>query len=609
MKKKSLSEQLAVYFNYLLFFLKRRRVSFIQRKFVLFLLGVSAIAAPLNYVHADPAGVILRSKPPETSASLEDEEEIKVKPHRRTTNLSSALNGGTHLRPYAPASNGMMDNQRTSDIQPFSKDDATQAMKGETHAFGSMPLPIAGGDFAPYLGPGSTYVPAPATWLPRSFPAWMDQETVTGDWGGWRSWLKNRGINIGGRWLMEWNGNVGGGREHAGRYADEEAIFVDLDMQKLFGVHLGTIHYLMTMRQGSNAALNADIPTLDSTMEISGGGTGTPGYDFTRLTRLSWEMLWNKYVRTEIGEMNAETDFEQSSTYWGANLYCQFSNNGICGMPQSIAMNSGYTWYPSASPGGYIKIYPTGNDHWLISTGIYAENSNASAPHNYWNLGLDDAVGAFVPVQLGWHKGGVSDYEGPLQANIKIGAYWDSRWVKDVYSQLPTFAGNAFPTSALMFANPQQNRSPYGVWVQADTMIERDGKDPRRGLSAFGSFTWGDPKNSVAPYFVTLGVVRKGTFRNRPNDTISLGGKILWVSDTLTKWVQDLPQNVCNTHQYGYGGGCYAPHMESALELNYGWRPANWLLIRPNLQFIFGPGGTNRYATATVVGVESGITF
>ncbi|QCE34919.1 carbohydrate porin [Acetobacteraceae bacterium] len=537
------------------------------------------------------------------------DQEINVKLHQNASNLSAALNG--RGRRQSSASPVLWMRQHSPSFNPFhvENEDSDNVVQKETKAFGSMPLPIAGGEFSPYLGAGSTYVPQPATWLPRSFPEWLDQPNVTGDWGGWRSWLKNWGVNIGGRWLMEWNGNVGGGRTHAGRYADDEAIFVDFDTQKLFGVHLGTIHFLMTLRQGSNAAMMAAVPALNSVMEISGGGTGTPGYDFTRLTKLSWEMLWNKYVRTEIGEMNAETDFEQSSNYWGANLYCQFVNNGICGAPQSIMMNSGYTWYPEATPAAYIKIYPTGDDHWLISAGVYTENHNHSAPHNYWNLGLDDAVGAFVPVQLGWHKGGISDYEGPLQANIKIGAYWDSRWVKDVYSQLPTFAGNAMPASALAYADPKQLRSPYGAWIQADAMLERDGRDPRRGLSLFGSFTWGDPRDSVAPYFVTLGLTRKGTFPNRPNDTFSIGGKMLWVNDQLTQWVKDLPQSVCDTHEYGYGGGCYAPHMESALELNYGWRPATWLLVRPDLQFVFSPGGTKRYATATVVGLESAVTF
>ncbi|QCE33427.1 carbohydrate porin [Acetobacteraceae bacterium] len=322
-------------------------------------------------------------------------------------------------------------------------------------------------------------------------------------------------------------------------------------------------------------------------------------------------MLWSKYVRTEIGEMNAESDFEQSSNYWGANLYCQFVNNGICGMPQSIAMNSGYTWYPASSPGGYIKFYPTGDDHWLISGGIYAENKNPAAPVNYWNLGLSQAVGAFVPVQLGWHRGGTSDYSGPLQSNIKIGAYWDSQWTKDVYSQMGMFAGNALPAAAAstIVNNAQVTRSRYGAWIQGDTMLERDGRDPRRGTTIFGTFTWGDPRESVSPYFVTLGLVRKGTFPNRPNDTISLGGKMLFVNEQLTDAVKNLPESVCNDRSFGYPGGCYAPHMESALELNYGWRPANWLLIRPDLQFIFSPGGTNRYATATVVGIETGIIF
>ncbi|QCE33426.1 hypothetical protein FAI41_07455 [Acetobacteraceae bacterium] len=224
---------------------------------------------PLQHARAQSAFANLRNPPPMTTIS-DGEEVIKVKPHKKANSLASALNGGTKTHSYAPTSSLM--NQRNSGFQPFRSNNETQILRGETKAFGSMPLPIAGGEFAPYLGAGSTYEPEEATWLPKSFPAWMDQETVTGDWGGWRTLLKNRGVNIGGRWLMEWNGDPGGGRKHAGSFADEEAVYADFDLQKLLGVHLGTIHYLMTMRQGSVALSASAIPALDPPQEIAGGG-------------------------------------------------------------------------------------------------------------------------------------------------------------------------------------------------------------------------------------------------------------------------------------------------------------------------------------------------
>ena len=57
--------------------------------------------------------------------------------------------------------------------------------------------------------------------------------------------------------------------------------------------------------------------------------------------------------------------------HWGQNLYCQFQSNAICGMPQALASNSGYGYYPTAHPGAFVKLFPFGDDRMLVSAGVY----------------------------------------------------------------------------------------------------------------------------------------------------------------------------------------------------------------------------------------------
>jgi len=132
-------------------------------------------------------------------------------------------------------------------------------------------------------------------------------------------------------------------------------------------------------------------------------------------------------------------------------------------------------------------------------------------------------------------------------------------------------------------------------------MLQRDQGDPNRGTTLFTSFTWGDPRTSVAPYFITWGITRKGTFRDRPNDTISIGMKMLWVNPKLTIWARQM--------QAAGAEGINKPSGEHALELNYGWRPTPWLVIRPGAQYIWSTGGTNRYKNPLLLDFETGITF
>ncbi|GEB42976.1 porin B [Gluconobacter sphaericus NBRC 12467] len=426
--------------------------------------------------------------------------------------------------------------------------------------------------------------------FPASFHDWLTQSTMTGDWGGWRTWLADKGINIGGHYLEDSAGNPMGGKTKAVRYADEFGINVDFNLKKLTGRNLGMFHTVITARQG--LGLGATLPTLDSPQQIFGSG------ETVRLTRLSWEMPWNRYVSTEVGEINTENDFEQSSMYWGMSQYCQFESNAICGMPQSIAMNSGYGWYPTAHPGAWVKFYPAGNNHYLVQFGAYSIDPTISNTHNAWKLNLHDAIGTYIPFQLGWHQGGKDDYSGPLQTNVKIGGYWDTSEVSDVYSKLSMFS---VPAEYLLSAPTQKVRGRFGGWFQFDRMLERDAADPNRGTTLFTSFTWGDPRTSVAPYFITWGVTRKGTFRNRPNDTISLGMKMLWVNPKLTTWARQM--------QASGAQGINKPSGEHAIELNYGWRPTPWLVVRPGAQYIWSAGGTNRYKNPLLLDFETGITF
>ncbi|MFT9374518.1 carbohydrate porin [Komagataeibacter saccharivorans] len=427
------------------------------------------------------------------------------------------------------------------------------------------------------------------SFFPASFHDWLTQDTMTGNWAGWRTHLNDKGITITGHYFQDSAGNPTGGKSKDVRYAHEVGINVDFNLKKLTGYQLGLFHFTVTSRAGKG--LGATLPALDSPQEIYGSPT-------VRLTLLAWEMPWNRYVATNVGEINAETDFETWSIYWGMNNYCQFQSNAICGMPQSIAFNSGYSYYPTAHPGAWVKFYPAGNNHYSIQFGVYSVDPTIANTHNGWKMNLHGATGTFLPFQLVWHRGGKDDYSGPLQTNVKVGGYWDTSEVKDVYSHLGTFG----IASQYLAAAPVANvRGRFGGWFQFDRMLERDRKDAKRGTSFFASFTWGDPRTSVAPYFVDAGITRKGTFWNRPNDTVSFGMKMLWVNPKLTNWVRELQ---------GTGvTDVYKPSGEPAIELNYGWRPTPWLLIRPGAQYIWSTGGNNRYKNPLVLDFETGITL
>ncbi|WP_242010694.1 carbohydrate porin [Acetobacter musti] len=425
--------------------------------------------------------------------------------------------------------------------------------------------------------------------FPESYEEWIRGSTMTGDWGGRRQWLEDRGVTILGHYLEDTSGNPVGGRAQAVRYAHEFGLGADIDFRKLTGHDIGIMHLLITERAGLGLGTSI-LPALDSVQQIFGSG------ETVRLTRWSLEHRFGRYADMEAGWVNTENDFAQSTTHWGMSIYCQFQTNAVCGMPQSLAMNSGYGWYPTAHPGAYLKLYPLGTERLLVSAGVYNVDNTISNTHNGWKLGLGDSTGTYLPFQLGW-KTGDTDEHGALPENIKVGGYWDTSEVKIVTTHITTFE----PSNVALVSLPDESvRGRYGGWFEGDQMIQRDHDGSAQGTVIFGSFIWGDPRTALAPYFATWGIIRKGTFPGRPDDTVSLGGKFLVVNPKLTDYARYLQS---------LGEQAYKPSQENSLELNYGWRPTPWATIRPGMQYLWHPGGTNRYPNAYILDFETALTF
>lgn len=430
----------------------------------------------------------------------------------------------------------------------------------------------------------------PEPFLPQSLAAWLKQKTFTGNWGGERVRLDNEGIDFVGRYFQETSGNPVGGSAQALRYAHEVAIGADVNFAQLTGTNYGMLHVLITERAG--LGLVNTLPALDSPQEIYGGG------QTVRLSRLSWEREFGRYLETELGWMNTEDEFAQSNLHWGLNLYCQFQSDALCGVPEAVYNNAAYSYYPTAVPAARIRLFPFGDHRMMIAAGIYSADPTIVNSHNGWKLGLHGATGTYIPLQVGWHFGG-TDTKGALPTNIVIGGYRDSSEVDNVVAaQLKAIE----PTGASLGELPaQQIRGRFGGWVQAEHMLQRDAHDPARGTVAFATFIWGDPRTAISPYYVTFGLVRHGTFASRPDDTFSIGGKLDFVNRKLANYV--------STQQLAGNTTLLRPSSEHAVEMNYGWHPAGWLLIRPGLQYYWHPGGTNRTPNALLLDLETGVTF
>ena len=266
---------------------------------------------------------------------------------------------------------------------------------------------------------------------------WLHQSTMTGDWGGVRTTLEQQGITLRAHYLSETAANPTGGLEQSIKYAQQIDFGADFDLGRLAGLPGGKIHLTFTDRAGRSLAAD-DIGNLISVQEIFGGGQNF------RLAELSWQQsLFDDRLETKVGWIHAADDFTSSP------IYCYFQNNGFCGQPAGIPIDSGYTTFPVGSWGGVVKLRPLTDLY--LQAGAYEVNPTLAGKNNGFKLSTDGATGVIVPVEAGLH---VSLGADRLPGNYKVGAYYDTSEAPDL--------------GASLSGPPATLTGRWGVYVLAD---------------------------------------------------------------------------------------------------------------------------------------------
>ena len=148
------------------------------------------------------------------------------------------------------------------------------------------------------------------------------------------------GIDIRANLINEFAGNTSGGLSQGGRNAGEFNFGSDIDLGRMGVDPGGSIHITFTQRYGYSLSEQV-VGNLVSVQEIYG-----TGQDF-RLAELSFQQsFYDNHLDIVAGRVITENDFATSPVLWDhASLYCIFQNNGICGTPVGVPVNSGYDAY------------------------------------------------------------------------------------------------------------------------------------------------------------------------------------------------------------------------------------------------------------------------
>ena len=416
-----------------------------------------------------------------------------------------------------------------------------------------------------------------------------EQDKLTGDWGGLRTDLTNKGIDITLNYVAETFGMLSGGLERRASYEGRLEFSVDANLEKLIGWRGATTH--VSVYQIHNGGRTA--------ADLSGSLADPSNIDALPTTRLftAWyEQSFNDLVSLRLGQLAADDEFFTSETAsgllsgtfgWGNNLAANMTNGGPA--------------YPLATPGARLQVKPADNLTLLgaVFSGDPAGPDCNDEPQkcNRYGTTFSFSGGSLWMGEAQYAVNQGKDAMG-LPGVYKLGGWYattdfaDQRYGLDATS-------TQVPLSDPTVAGPLSYSGDWGIYGVADQMVWRSGD---RSVNLFVRGGYSPADRNLVSWYVDGGAGFKGLVPGRANDKLTFGVSYAKISGDSV--AADLD-----------AGNAMRDH-EIVFELDYAAQMAPWWVLQPDLQYIVHPNGgqnpndpTQSFDHAFMAGLRSTIMF
>jgi len=427
-----------------------------------------------------------------------------------------------------------------------------------------------------------------------------ERTRLTGDWGGIRTALEEKGIDVVVQYVGETLG-VSGGTMAGGSRAAFEGRFdmtVNTDLEKLVGWTGAKTHiraFQIHNANGKNAAT------------YTGSIADPSNIDAIATTRLftAWiQQEFGTVASIRIGQLAADDEFLASAT--ASSLI-----NGTFGWAGIMAANlpSGGPAYPLATPGVRLQINPTENLSLLgavfagdpAGKNCYTTGAAVAQLCNKHGTTFSLDGGAFWLGEAQYNANQGADAKG-LAASYKIGGWYHSGNFVDQRYGIDTGTGDVIPLGGGFTTDPISLRGNLGVYGVVDQMFWR-GADSSASLFVRAGAVNSD--RSLVSWYVDGGIGLKGFVPGRAADTFTIGVAHAHISEEAIA-----ADNFYSASGWPRRSG------ETVLELSYIAQISPCWNLQPDFQYISKPAGGNLVADddsvvddAFVFGVRTTVTF
>ena len=474
-----------------------------------------------------------------------------------------------------------------------------------------VPDPGPSGQQSPIPGPGDSTRPFGTGPSPfqRGFTTNLfsaSRPNLLGSIYGLRTILDGTGIAFGLQETDELIGNATGGLHRGADYNGLTTMSVGVDTEKAFGLEGGILNVSAFQIHGRNYSLD-NLATLQT----------ASGIEAQRSTRL-WEAWYQQgflagNLDVKAGQQSLDQEFIGSS-------YSGLFINSAMGWPllPAVDLYAGGPAFPLSSLGVRARFVPARNV--TVLAGVFDDNPVGGPFYSDFQLrgragsgtAFSTGTGALVigEVQYAINQPAVGDMDrgdggaGGLPGAYKLGFWYDTAPFPDQRLD----AGGLSLADAASSGVARAHRGNYSVYGVMDQMVWRPDPASPRSVGVFARVMGAPGDRNLADFSLNAGVTLKAPLPGRDNDSVGLGYGLARVGSNASGY---------DTDNAALNGAAPVRSSESFLELTYQYQAAPWLLLQPDVQYVYTPGGGianpqapgRRVGNEAVFGVRTNITF
>lgn len=389
---------------------------------------------------------------------------------------------------------------------------------------------------------------------------WL-RSTLTGDWGGLRNTMAEKGVTLDVEFTQIGQGVVSGGLDTGWEYQGRGQITLNVDTQKLGLWPGGFLTMVAEGNYGENVNLAAG--TVLSAVNLS-ANFPTAGETQFVLSHLYYTQFFSEYAGIVLGKLDTTSGDDNAFAHGKGDT--QFFNAAFNLNPVT------YLTTPPSTLGAGLIVLPTKDQkEWVAAAMVYDPLGQADTP------GFDTffANGAVVAGETR-----LTTHFFNLTGHQLVGGIYSTANYTSLDQPLLNLIIPILPVG--------QSSYSWAVYYNFDQYLYQPEKNVDRGLGLFGRFGASDGVANPVKYFYSIGLGGKGLIPGRPLDQFGIGYAYADVSEG----------RVLSRLNFRDSQG---------FEAYYNFAVTPWAQLTPDVQ-VFKPS-QRRLDTAVVVGFRLKLVF